>query len=440
MAAPLILYLDTTRKTLVSNFGATVYPGAPTLEAGDTVPVQLHFLQLNTNTGQVGAAPYSYIDPATVTPVSMALGEIGAVPSAGTFTATFGANTTGAIAYNATAATVSTALNALASVVSAGGVTVTGAAGGPWTIVFTNTGARTLMTINGAELVPVSQGIVGRSVTGATGVNEQQVITLLQNPAALTTAWTATYGSVTVSSLQTGASGANAIQRVTLPTSSYGGSFSLTFGGKSTGPIAYNTTASALQTALQAIASIGANNCVVIASSATTYDVTFVGTLAGAPQSLMTANSAGLMAPMYLAGTLNLNVQGIFNILGTADAVQLTLQIQQGSGTVNTVLQTPANLNATLIEGSPSVPPLINVYQSGQVAVVAGTTAYPITFSFNNPPSFVTGQLCLAGATAEYIEAFPDLSTLTSTGVTLRLAAAPSSASSGSYIKWFAIP
>lgn len=57
----------------------------------------------------------------------------------GTYTITFGANTTGAIAYNANAGTVQTALNALASVIAYGSVAVSGSynAPGGFTITFT---------------------------------------------------------------------------------------------------------------------------------------------------------------------------------------------------------------------------------------------------------------------------------------------------------------
>lgn len=56
-------------------------------------------------------------------------------PTGGTFTLTLAGQTTGNIAYNATAATVRTALEALSNV-NAGDVTVTGSAGGPYTITF----------------------------------------------------------------------------------------------------------------------------------------------------------------------------------------------------------------------------------------------------------------------------------------------------------------
>src|SRR5881275_1987291 len=58
-------------------------------------------------------------------------------PTGGSFTLTFGANTTAAIAYNASAATVQTRLQALASIGS-GNALVTGSNGGPWQVQFTN--------------------------------------------------------------------------------------------------------------------------------------------------------------------------------------------------------------------------------------------------------------------------------------------------------------
>lgn len=57
------------------------------------------------------------------------------VPSGGTFTLAFDGQTTGAIAWNASAATVDAALETLSNI-GAGGVSVSGANGGPWTIDF----------------------------------------------------------------------------------------------------------------------------------------------------------------------------------------------------------------------------------------------------------------------------------------------------------------
>jgi len=71
-------------------------------------------------------------------------------PTGGTFTLTFSAQTTAAIAFNAAAATVQNALNALSNI---DGVTVSGAAGGPYTVTFpASMGNVAQMTGSGAGL------------------------------------------------------------------------------------------------------------------------------------------------------------------------------------------------------------------------------------------------------------------------------------------------
>lgn len=386
MAAPLILYIDTTRKVLVANFTATVSPGALALEQGDNVPVQLHFLQQNTSSQQPNALPYSYIDPSTVTPVTMAIGAIGLTPTSGTFTVTFGANTTAALAWNITAVALGTALNLLASVIAAGGVVVQGNNGGPWTIIFNTPGAiGTLFAVGAGELVPPSVGLTARAVVGAAGVQEQQVITLVQAPAAVQTAWTPTFPAIAVSRLQAGGAGLNEIQRVTIPTGTYSGTFSLAFGAKSTASLSYNIAASALQTALAALSTIGANNVNVVQSGVWTYDITFIGTLAGLSQALVVASGVGLSSPMYLAAQLNLNVQGIFNLLTGLTTVQATLQVQQGAGgNLNTVIQMPVTVNAALILGTPANPNPADPWQTlSQVNALIAAAAYVLPAATN---------------------------------------------------------
>lgn len=78
----------------------------------------------------------------------------------GTFTLTFGANTTAALPYNDSAANVQTALTGLASI-GAGNATVTGNAGGPYTVTFVSAlagAAQNMIAINGASLTPSGSG------------------------------------------------------------------------------------------------------------------------------------------------------------------------------------------------------------------------------------------------------------------------------------------
>ncbi|MCW2898492.1 MAG: LigA protein [Streptosporangiaceae bacterium] len=71
-------------------------------------------------------------------------------PTGGTFSLTFGGQTTPALAYNATASVVQAALQALSSIGS-GNATVAGSAGGPYTVTF----AGVLANTNVVQILPV---------------------------------------------------------------------------------------------------------------------------------------------------------------------------------------------------------------------------------------------------------------------------------------------
>ncbi len=88
-------------------------------------------------------------------------------PGGGTFTLSFGSQTTGAIAYNATAAAVQTALEALPAIVP-GDVTVTGSAGGPYTVTFggAHTGDQPQMTATSSLTGGSSPGVTVATGTG----------------------------------------------------------------------------------------------------------------------------------------------------------------------------------------------------------------------------------------------------------------------------------
>lgn len=88
----------------------------------------------------------------------------------------------------------------------------------------------------------------------------------------------------------------NEIQTVTITGSPTGGTFTLSFKGQTTAGIAFNATAAAVQSALEALSTIGAGN--VLGGGGplpgTPVTVTFQGTLVSKDVELMTANSAGL--------------------------------------------------------------------------------------------------------------------------------------------------
>lgn len=117
-------------------------------DAGDhqtfTVPLASTKRYLDRAVSVTAQAQYDEVQTVTIT----------GSPTGGTFTLTFGANTTTGIAFNASAATVQAALVALGSI-GANNVSVSGNAGGPWTVEFIGSKAdasQALLTGSGAGL------------------------------------------------------------------------------------------------------------------------------------------------------------------------------------------------------------------------------------------------------------------------------------------------
>lgn len=86
----------------------------------------------------------------------------------------------------------------------------------------------------------------------------------------------------------------NEVQTVTVTGSPAGGNFTLTFGAQTTSNIAYNASASAVQSALRALSSINGANVVVTGANGGPWTVEFVSSLGFASQSLITKDASGL--------------------------------------------------------------------------------------------------------------------------------------------------
>ncbi len=84
----------------------------------------------------------------------------------------------------------------------------------------------------------------------------------------------------------------NQVESATVTGAPTGGTFTLTFSGQTTGAIAFNATAAAVQTALAALSNIGAGNVAVTGASGGPYTVTFVGAMFASSEATMTATSS----------------------------------------------------------------------------------------------------------------------------------------------------
>lgn len=105
-------------------------------------------------------------------------------------------------------------------------------------------------------------------------------------------------------------SASNEVQKVTVNGSPTGGTFTLTFRGASTGTIAYNATASTVQTAPQGLSTIGASNVTVAGSNGGPYTVTFAAALASLAVDEITANGSALTGGTNMSVTVQTVTEG----------------------------------------------------------------------------------------------------------------------------------
>jgi hypothetical protein len=123
---------------------------------------------------------------------------------------------------------------------------------------------------------------------------------------------------------------ANELQRIFL-VGATSGTFTLSFGGETTGAIAYNATAAQVDAALEALGTIGAGDVTVTAGPfPNTYNITFTGALGGMNVAQITASGAGLNAGATV--TVVTVAQGLLRQteadLDTTDAASNQVQVR----------------------------------------------------------------------------------------------------------------
>lgn len=180
------VYVNTAAKDPASAICLSAVNTGPdqmlTMVLGDKVPINLYLVN--------GSGAYDAASGAVGYTVKVGIGPSGANPTGGTYTLTYGANTTSALAYNASASTVSTALNLLASIIAAGGVTVSGT----WpvlTVVFSAVGARTAITAAVDALTPTSSILISEFQVGDGSTRSKQGLRFVRTPAVYQDTWAA---------------------------------------------------------------------------------------------------------------------------------------------------------------------------------------------------------------------------------------------------------
>lgn len=273
--------------------------------------------------------------------------------SGGTFTITWdagsGDETTGNIAHNASAATIQAALEALTTP-TAGDFVVTGSAGGPWYVTFQGTYAETnvnLMSVDGTNLTGGGSVDVETTTPGAASSNEVQYL-LVQE----------------------------------LPSQTISGTYTLTFDGETTSSLAYDASAATIQSALEALGTIGSGNISVTGGQGVPwaggdfddnwyFTLEFIGALAGTNVSTITADDSGLtvgsgqvtVTALLTGGVSTTELQLINLDTPTAGAYTLSYDGQTTGSlaynaiptTIETALEALSNLSNVQIKGNAGI-------------------------------------------------------------------------------------
>jgi hypothetical protein len=178
MAQDLKLFVDGDNGRCVLGFTSSIPATFPSFKSGDGVPVSVRILTASNE-----GVPYKEQDLTNRT-IRLAIGNPAGRPTSGTFTLTFGGDTTAPLPFNATAEQVAAELNALASITTAGGVSVTSPGAGAYKVIFDDAGARGAITADTAPLYPTAGAFISEAQAGASDVREVVLIRLEVQPAA----------------------------------------------------------------------------------------------------------------------------------------------------------------------------------------------------------------------------------------------------------------
>lgn len=175
---------------------------------------------------------------------------------------------------------------------------------------------------------------------------------------------------------------ASEVQTVTLSGSPSGGTFTLSFMGQTTATIAYNAAAAAVQSALQALSTVGAGNATVAGTGP--WTVTFAGSLANQGVDLLVANGAlltgGTTPSVAVArttpGKTGWKSPGLISEDGAAQDVKENSKEIRAYGLATpvrkVVTSSDVTMKTTMLETNPVSAAVYHRLSLGGIAVVGG--------------------------------------------------------------------
>jgi hypothetical protein len=291
-------------------------------------------------------------------------------PTGGTYTLSFGGDTTGSLAYNASAATIQTALNALASITAQSGVTVTGTLAAGFVVTFGSlaTGSSAIGSLTVSTGSAISAGVTPSNLGRVQAIS----ITAARNVAI---AATSSSTMVTFLGFSGGfsVSSTNDTARWTYNNANdpVSGAFTLTVYGETTASIAYNATEATISAALNALTAISTRGgCIVTGTAGPGKSIdmtvlypgitggTYTLTLLGQTTGSIAYNASAATVEAALNALANVTALGGVTLTGAGyalpDATPAKVNAHQIAFTANFLVPVAITGDATSLTPSPN--------------------------------------------------------------------------------------
>jgi len=302
----------------------------------------------------------------------VSIGSADEAPTAGTFALEIDGVTTDltSLDFDVSAEDLEDPLSAASVAGGNPAVTVTLLSEGVYQVDGATNGVLPTIAATATNLIPVCSAVVAVIEQGTVSTKGQQIIALVQQPAAYATPSTALpTASVTVSTEQAASSSLNKITRIAFAAGTYGGLYSLsaTVNGVtavcgSVSPVASIGELSSVlgrHPQLRYNSTTAADNFTVSTDGAA-YLVEFIGNLAGPVDPSLSATNVSLLAPFGASGTISLNTVNMAKMFWASgvDSLALTLSIvrTRTSGEVKTILSIPVTVPADIINAGSLTP------------------------------------------------------------------------------------
>ena len=302
----------------------------------------------------------------------VSIGSADEAPTAGTFALEIDGVTTDltSLDFDVSAEDLEDALSAASVAGGNPALTVTLLSEGVYQVDGATVGVIPTIAATATNLIPNCSAVVTVIAQGTVSTKGQQIIALVQQPAAYATTSTALpTASVTASTEQAASSSANKIVRIAFASGTYGGLYSIT---------ATVNSVTAICGSVSPVASVGelssvlgrhpqlrynnpsAPNNFTVSTDGAAYLVEFNGNLIGPADPSLAVTNVSLLAPFGASGTISLNTVNMAKMFWASgvDSLALTLSVvrTRSSGEVKTILSIPVTVPADIINAGSLTP------------------------------------------------------------------------------------